>query len=211
MWFWRLLAWTAGAALLGWAISRLVGPRLPEILMRPLPAHSAPPVDGGWGPDGGRAPEAVAESTGSEATLDSPSALGPKGATRDARSGRAGGDLAEQLARGIRRIGEGRFEIKRGALELALRNLPRLAAWVRVAPAVHEGRPSGFRVVAVTGAGPFAKLGLRRDDVLVSVNGLDIRTPDAALEAYAKLKAASRFALGFLRDGQAMVHEYTIR
>lgn len=212
MWFWRLMVMAACASLLGLAASRLLGPRLPEMLwLRSQATGSGESVETSLGRDGGVAPDVVAEGMAAGMAPDPPPAAGTRRSARQARPAPARDQLADQLARGVRKRGDRRYEIKRGALELALRNLRSLSAWVRVGPEIRDGRASGFRVVSVTAGGPFAKLGLRRGDVLVSVNGLDIRTPDHALDAHGKLKSASRFALGFLRDGRAMVQEYAIR
>ena len=212
MWFWRLMVMAACASLLGLAASRFVGPRLPEILwLRSQATGSGESVETSLGRDGGVVADAGAEGMAAEPATDLPPAAGTRGSARQARPAPAGKKFADELARGVRKRGERRYEIKRGTLELALRNLRSLSAWVRVAPEIRDGRASGFRVVSVTAGGPFAKLGLRRGDVLVSVNGLDIRTPDHALDAHGKLKSSSRFVLGFLRDGKVLVHEYAIR
>jgi hypothetical protein len=120
-------------------------------------------------------------------------------------------NLAQKLNRGIRKLGERRYEIKRGTLELALGNLFLLSDLVRAEPEMRDGKPVGYRLFAIRAAGPMAKLGLRNDDVLVSVNDLDLATPDRVLEAYSKLRTASRFALGLLRDGQPISQAYVIR
>jgi hypothetical protein len=208
--FWRLLVLAACASLLGSAAARLIGPRLPEILSTPSrPAGADEPVAPPSGQDGGAAPDGGSEGLPAATPPDPPPAASPR---RTARTARHRGDqLADALARGIRKLGERRYQIERGSFELALRNLGSLSGLVRVVPEIRDGKPSGFRLVAVKTGGPFAKLGLRRDDVLVSVNGLDIRTPDRALEAHGKLRSASRFALGVMRDGRQVVQEYTIR
>ena len=96
-------------------------------------------------------------------------------------------------------------------LELALGNLVLLSSLVRVEPEIRDGKPFGYRLFAISVDGPMAKLGLRNDDVLVSVNGLDIATPDRVLGAYSKLRTASQFALGLVRDGRQISQAYTIR
>jgi hypothetical protein len=117
----------------------------------------------------------------------------------------------DDLDRGVKKLGEHRYEIKSSALALAQANLGKLAHVARVAPDVREGKPVGFRLLWVKADGPIAGLGLRSDDVLVSVNGLDISTPDHVLDAYGKLKEARLFELGVVRDGRATTFEYAIR
>lgn len=119
--------------------------------------------------------------------------------------------FADELHRGIRKLGEGRYEIKRSAMALALGNLALLSGSVRVAPDVRAGKPFGFRLFSIAPDGPFAKLGLRDDDVLLSINRLDIATAEQALEAYGKLKTASHLVLGVMRGGHRIALEYWIR
>jgi type II secretory pathway component PulC len=115
------------------------------------------------------------------------------------------------LDRGIRKLAERRYEIKRGTLELALGNLQFLARSVRVIPDTRDGKPFGFRLFAIRADGPAALLGLRNDDVLVSINGLDIATPDHVLDAYGKLKTAPHLVLGLIRQRHEITQDYTIR
>ena len=121
------------------------------------------------------------------------------------------GTFSQELNRGIRKLGERRYEIKRHALELALGNLALLSKLVRAEPDIRDGKPVGYRLFAISVDGPMAKLGLQNDDVLVSINDLDIATPDRVLNAYSKLKTASQFALGLVRGGRQISQEYVIR
>jgi hypothetical protein len=59
----------------------------------------------------------------------------------------------------------------------------------------------GIRVEASESNAPALRLGFRRGDLLLSVNGYDLSTPDRALEAYARLRGAEDFAVVFVRDG----------
>jgi len=211
MGFRRLTIVAMLASLLGFAASRLGGPHLPGMLAwlgrarGPVAAVRVLAIeDGGVALDAG--PRAAAEPALAATPLPQRDERSPPGRAR-----RPGAGLEAELARGVRKLGERRYEIRRAALVLALRNLRALSAWVRVAPHVHDGKAAGFRVLSVAASGPFAKLGLRRDDVLVSVNGLDVRAPDRALDAYAKLKSASRFALGVVRDGRELELTYQVR
>ena len=78
-------------------------------------------------------------------------------------------------------------------------------------PEARDGKPYGFRLFAIRADGPFAKLGLRNDDVLVSINGLDIATPEHVLDAYGKLKTARQLVLGLIREKHEITQDYTIR
>jgi hypothetical protein len=119
--------------------------------------------------------------------------------------------LSEELSHGIRKLGEHRHEIKRGAVDLALANLMSLSKFAHAALEARNGKPFGFRLFAVVADGPFAKLGLRDGDILVSVNGLVLTSLDQALQAYGKLKTARHFELRLVRGGHEMVEEYVVR
>ncbi len=119
--------------------------------------------------------------------------------------------FAQQLGRGIRKLGEGHYEIERRTLEFALRNLGLLSRSARVMPDVRDGKPFGFRLFAVAADGPFAKIGLRSDDVIVSINGLEIATPDQVLDAYSRFKQAPHLVLRLVREAKETVQEYSIR
>jgi len=239
MWFRYLIGVAACAALVGLAASGLVRLHLSgfvSAMAPPMPTVS--PSDVSVQPDGDSLavargePEGtladVTEDSAEETTEDTPPETQPASSlSRDSAKGRRGRRAHEarstsrrgpaqnaftrELDRGVRKLGKRRYEIKRGTLELALRNLPSLSRSVRVAPELLDGKPVGFRLFAIEADGPVAKLGLRNEDVLVAVNGLDITTPDRVLNAYGKLKTARHLVLTVVRGGRTMVHEYSIR
>jgi len=221
MWFRYLTRSAACAVFLALAASAFVRTHLYEVMSALAPTVpetatvNAPTHSDGVDPLAGEsASESPAEEKGHSTAL--PRTKGAKG--HSPAAGRSGAsrmsvqDAFElDLDRGIRKTGERRYEIARKSLDLALGNLALLARWVRVAPEVRDGKPLGFRLVTITTLGPMAKLGLQKDDVLISINGLDLATPDRVLDAYGKLKAAPHLALGLVRDGAEVIQDYTIR
>jgi len=221
MWFRYLTVSAACAALLGLAATVFVRTHLHEVMSALAPkAQEEATVNDPNHPDGidplagESASESPAEEKAHSTTL--PRTKGAKG--HPPASGRSGSshtsvqDAFElELDRGIRKTGERRYEIARKSLDLALGNLALLARWVRVAPEVRDGKPLGFRLVTITTLGPMAKLGLQKDDVLLSINGLDLATPDRVLDAYGKLKAAPHLVLRLIRDSGEITQDYTIR
>jgi general secretion pathway protein C len=116
-----------------------------------------------------------------------------------------------ELDRGIKKVGDHRYELQRSTLESVMGNLSLLSRSARILPDVRAGKPYGFRLFAVRPEGPFAKIGLQNGDVIVSINGLEMTSPEKALEVYAKLKSASHLALGLERNGQKVAQEYVVR
>ncbi len=221
---WQLTASAVGAALLALAASGLARARLADVMAMAVvgdaPVAPKPDLPPSLPPGPGADRCAVSDAAIGAGTVAvrgaEPVPYHSRAGRQRARPPRAPAsrrpdDLAQALADGIRRIGDGRYQIRRAALDQALNNLAALARWVRVAPEVRAGRPVGFRLSAVAPDGPFAKLGLRDEDVLVSVNRIEITTPDRVLDAYGKLRAARHLVLGLLRAGQERQQEYTIR
>jgi general secretion pathway protein C len=119
--------------------------------------------------------------------------------------------LSIEMDRGITKKGENSYEIQRGTLESVLGNMSLLSRSARIVPEMRDGRAAGFRLYAVKPDGPFAKIGMQNGDVISSINGLEITSPEKALEVYAKLKSASHLSLGMERNGQKVTKDYNIR
>jgi hypothetical protein len=217
MWFRQLIVSAVCAALAGLAASSLVRAHLSAVisaLAQPASQEtsSQSPVqdEGSVEATVGLAPQGGTSETLTATVLPARAAkrrsAHPAAPHKPARE-----TFSLELARGIRKLAEHRYDIKRQTLDLALGNFGLLARSVLAAPEVRDGRPMGFRLFAIKADGPFAKLGLQNDDVLVSISGLDLATPEHALDAYGKLKTARHLVLGLVRNGQPTTLEYTIR
>jgi len=119
--------------------------------------------------------------------------------------------FAADLAKGIKKLGEHNYELQRSTLESVLGNMNLLSRSARIVPEMKDGKAAGFRLFAVRPDGPFAMIGMQNGDILSSINGLEITSPEKALEVYAKLKSASHLSLGMERNGSKVTKEYNIR
>lgn len=123
-----------------------------------------------------------------------------------------GGDaFSQELDRGIQKTGEHAYNIQRSTLESVLGNMNMLSRSARIVPEIRDGKAAGFRLYSVRPDGPFAKIGMQNGDVIASINGLEITSPEKALEVYAKLKSASHLSVGLERNGQKVTKDYSIR
>ena len=209
-----LTASAACAALLGLAASGFVRTHLLEVMSALSPKTlGESPVNQPIQTDGGFPTAVEIAPVGDTPGEVRPTSLRhPAASVRHAPSRNPVRDTFEQeLDQGIRKLAEHRYEIKRSSLELALGNLGLLARSVRVMPEVRDGKSLGFRLFAITADGPIAKLGLRNNDVLVSVYGFDLATAVRVLDAYSKFKAAPHLVLGLIQGGHEITQEYTIR
>lgn len=123
----------------------------------------------------------------------------------------SGDPLMAELERGIKKTGEHSYEVQRGTVDSLLGNMSVLSRSARIVPEIRDGRAAGFRLFSVRPDGPFAKIGLQNGDVISAINGLEMTSPDKALEVYTKLKSASHLSVGLERNGQKITKEYNIR
>jgi len=119
--------------------------------------------------------------------------------------------MEEEVAKSIRKTGEGKYEVERSALNKVLANTTLLARSARIVPSVRDGQPNGFKLYAIRPGSLYSLLGMFNGDTINAVNGHAITTPDTALEVYTKLRNASHLTISFTRTGKPVTHEYTIR
>jgi general secretion pathway protein C len=118
--------------------------------------------------------------------------------------------LEKDIEKGVRCSGSS-CEIDRSLVDKVLANTTALATSARFVPSIKDGKPNGFKVYAIRPGSVFAKLGMQNADLVKSINGLDMSTPDKALEAYTKLKSASHLTMTVERHGANVTLDYQIR
>ena len=101
--------------------------------------------------------------------------------------------------------------MQRGTVDSLLGNMAVLSRAARIVPEVRDGKAAGFRLFSVKSDGPFAKIGLQNGDVIYAINGLEMTSPEKALEIYTKLKSANHLAVALERNGQKITKDYNIR
>jgi len=69
---------------------------------------------------------------------------------------------------------------------------------------------AGFKINFVKRGSPFAKLGIRRNDVIKSINGKEITSYNAAFGVYKNLKDIDNLSIVIVRENEEMELEYEI-
>jgi general secretion pathway protein C len=119
--------------------------------------------------------------------------------------------FAAELEKGIKKTGANSFEVQHSTLDALLGNMGALSRAARIVPEMRDGKSIGFRLFSIKPDGPFGKIGLQNGDVISAINGLEMNSPDKALEVYTKLKTANHLSVGLERNGQKMTEDYNIR
>ena len=81
----------------------------------------------------------------------------------------------------------------------------------RVQPHYRDGRPNGFRLNGLSSDSIFSAIGIRNGDVIHSVNGQVVDSPQRAMELYRSLMTSSRVEMTVERRGQQETLTYQIQ
>lgn len=122
-----------------------------------------------------------------------------------------GDSLSQILESGITRDGPNQFSLRRSTVDRILENQAELMRTTRVMPHTEGGRIVGLTMFGVRSNNLLGRIGLQNADVLTRINGLEIASPDKALEAYARLRTADRLTVSVLRNGQPVNIDFNIR
>ncbi len=104
-----------------------------------------------------------------------------------------------------------KITLKRSMLENATRDVSKLMTQVNIRPYMENGQPAGLALSNIKPSSIFRRMGLRNGDVLVGVNGQEIRSLDDALGLYESLKTSSSVTVAIKRRGRLRAIEYNIR
>ncbi len=88
-----------------------------------------------------------------------------------------------------------------GDIPQAMRNMDQLIGNARVVPYYRGGQPYGFRVSNVVEGSQVYEHGMRSGDIIKSVNGVPIKTPQDALNAYQELQNGTTVQMEVERQG----------
>ena len=111
----------------------------------------------------------------------------------------------------IVRVDPGTWQVRREKLLENFANVGSLSSQATVTPYFVQGQQLGFRLSQIRAGGVLQQMGLQEGDVLQKVNGLDIHTPEEALQAYQQLQTESTVRLNILRNNSPTTLTYEIR
>ncbi|MCB9545386.1 MAG: PDZ domain-containing protein [Myxococcales bacterium] len=118
---------------------------------------------------------------------------------------------SSKIRDGVKKTGANAYEIDRQMLNEQLEDLNALSRQARVIPHYRDGKPQGFKIVGVRPGSLYSQIGVRSGDILKSVNGEEISSPNKALELYEKLKNSDNVAVDVERRGRKVTLDYQIK
>jgi general secretion pathway protein C len=138
--------------------------------------------------------------------------LGTPTATRATRptDARNAGLSEVVLSDCIEKISDTQFKIQRSIVDKVLANQGSLMKAARVIPHEEDGRVVGVRLYGIRRTSLLGRLGIRNGDMLRTINGFDMTSPDSALQAYTTLRSADKLTLAVKRQNKDMTIDYNI-
>ena len=134
----------------------------------------------------------------------------PAKSPTSARDARKAGLSDEELTEGIEKISDTKFNIQRSMVDKVLANQGSLMKSARVIPHEENGRVVGVKLYGIRRNSLLGRLGIRNGDMLRTINGFDMTSPDTALEAYSRLRSADKLTLAVKRQSKEMTIDYNI-
>lgn len=128
-----------------------------------------------------------------------------------ASSDRSGGLTKEEMDQGIEKVSDTKFVIQRTLVDKVLANQASLMRTARVIPHEEDGRVVGVKLYGIRRTSLLGRLGLQNGDMLRTINGFDMTSPDSALEAYARLRNSSNITVALNRRGKPLTVEHVIQ
>ncbi|WP_437636005.1 type II secretion system protein GspC [Sorangium sp. So ce854] len=118
--------------------------------------------------------------------------------------------IPPEIAARIERVSATEIHVDRAAVDRILDQQADLLRSARVTPDRRGDQVVGLKLRLRRGS-PLETLGLESGDSLRSINGFDVTDPQRALEAYARLRAASHLSIAIERGGQLMTIDVDVR
>ena len=111
---------------------------------------------------------------------------------------------------GITKTGDYTYKVEREAIDGWFAKPACMVRQARIVPYFKDGQPAGFKLFAIRPNTLYSKLGLKNGDVVLKLNGVDLTSPDNALQAYQGLKDAKTVTMEILRRGEPKTLKYEI-
>lgn len=96
-------------------------------------------------------------------------------------------------------------------LQGSINDLNQLMTQVRIRPYFRQGKPEGLIVSQIQADSIFEKLGLMNGDIIASVNGNQMSSPEEAFQLYNSLNSGSQVSIEITRRGQKKLFTYDIQ
>jgi general secretion pathway protein C len=130
---------------------------------------------------------------------------------RSPQADRNAGLTDDEITQGIEKVNDSNYNISRAMLNKVLDNAGKLIGIAAVTPKMEGGQSVGMEIRGVQPGTLLTNLGIQNGDILESVNGESLSSPDDALGAYTTLRTADKLTLSIRRAGRSMMINYNLQ
>jgi len=127
-----------------------------------------------------------------------------------ARRPRARASSAAVSGDEIRQVDDNSWLVSRETVEKTRENLAEELRLAQMQPRVVNGQTDGFLVRMIKRRSILNKLGLRRGDVVMNINNIELDSPEKALQIFQQLREARQIDVAIERRGEAMNFSYQL-
>jgi general secretion pathway protein C len=111
---------------------------------------------------------------------------------------------------GVQQVGDNKWTIPKEVAEQTRNNVNELLKEARMEPRIVDGQTDGFVVRTIQANSFLAGIGLRRGDVLMAINSVQLNSPEKALQIFQQLREARDIRVDLLRNDQPVTLEFEI-
>ncbi|MDY7031335.1 MAG: type II secretion system protein GspC [Thermodesulfobacteriota bacterium] len=114
-------------------------------------------------------------------------------------------------SRPVERVGRNKFVLDKDRVSSTVGDLTQFMTQLNVRPYYESGKSVGFQITRIKPNSLISQMGLRRGDIIKSVNNITIENPEQAIEVYKQLQNESSLTIDVERRGRNMTYNYEIR
>jgi general secretion pathway protein C len=125
----------------------------------------------------------------------------------DDKGKKRGSKVQDDIASKIQKVSDHEFNVDRTVIGQIIENQAELMRTARVQP----DKDGGVKISGIKSGSLLNEIGMKNNDKLMSVNGVDVSDPQKVLEVYAKLPQLSRVTITIKRDGKPQNLDFNIK
>jgi general secretion pathway protein C len=111
----------------------------------------------------------------------------------------------------IESISDTMFSIPRDTINSYTNNIDKIWKEIGISEIRYNGAITGFKVVKIKKNSVFSKIGLKKLDIIKSVNNIELKSYADAFKAYEQIDDISNLSITVIRNNQEMELEYEIK
>jgi len=119
--------------------------------------------------------------------------------------------ISPEMAAKIHKVSDTDYNIERSLLDQVLENSSQLMRSARIVPEREGGKTVGIRLFGIRKGTLLGSIGMKNGDRLESINGFAMGDPQKALEAYGRLRTASKLNVQVNRKGKPVTLNFNIQ